>query len=322
MGRREKAFTINTSNGIEHWTGLIVSIYPRRDPFFRLQLSDWSNNVHADFNIPNPRQIHSDPFRAEPLPTTETVNQVEFTLVGFEVVHPTNPPVTREREFRHVHDTRVTFEVKEHGKVVNHWVPRNFQLEDATGNKSGSHSLVTEEINGKQSITFATGLYPGETWKIRTQFTHDKNFIPEDIWTVNVPLPSPSNANRKNISRTLHGKTVTVLGIPDKDGQLLDGSKASPSFWRINPEESVMEFNVDEWTRDIRLDFFECIDNLGRTIQPSSLGNQGGRYFYKIKYEDDASSLTCKIAVHGSVHGSVYAEFIAEPTVAAREADE
>ena len=302
-----------TANGTIHWAGYEVSNYPRRSPQFKLRLENWNNKVEAEFDIQNPFISKAEPFEGNSLPSAVEVGNVQFTMVGLEIPDPENPPKSGEKRFGS-HDARAIFEVRQEGKITEDWQPVNIWLEDGMGNQTKNHSWSNREVDGKVSITFDSGLFPGEAWKVRTQFARKQNFLPEDIWSVEIPLPNAPDYQTNLVSRVMHERTVKVQGIADVNGLLLDGSKAESNS-RSNPKEHTFEIRVEDMPEELRLDLFEIRDNQGRTIKTGGQSWGGGHYRYDLELEEDATHLNVKLAVHQSK----YADYIAEPSIISEE---
>jgi len=305
-----------TPNGTIHWAGYEVVNYPRRSSQFKLRLENWNNKVEAEFDIQNPLISTAEPFQANPLPIPVQIDNMHFTLIGLELPDPENPPKSQEKQFNS-HDARAIFEVKQDGEITADWQAVNIWLEDAMGNKAKNHSWSNREEDGKVTITFDSGLFPGEAWKVRTQFARKQNFLQEDIWSVEIPLPNAPGYQTNLVSRVMHERTVKVQGIADKNGLLLDGTKPESNS-SGNPKKHTFEIRVDDMPEELRLDLFEVVDNQGRTIKTGGKSWGGGHYRYDVELEDDATHLKVKLAVHASK----YADYIAEPSIVSEETTE
>jgi hypothetical protein len=305
-----------TANGKIHWAGFEVDIYPRRSPFFKLRLENWNQNIEAELVIQNPMISKAKPFEGNHLPSSFEIDNMQFTMIGLELPDPENPPKRPEKRFGS-HDARATFQVHQDGEITEDWQAVNIWLEDGMGNRAKNHSWSNREKDGKVTITFDSGLFPGEAWKVRTQFARKQNFLPEDIWSVEIPLPNAPDYRTNLVSRVMHERTVKVQGIADQNGLLLDGSKAD-SYSRRNPKEHTFEIRVDDMPEELRLDLFEVVDNHGRTIKTGGKSWGGGHYRYDVELEDDATHLKVKLAVHQSK----FADYIAEPSIVSEETAE
>lgn len=302
-----------TANGTIRWVGYQVDIYPRRSPQFKLRLENWNHKIEAELDIQNPFISKAEPFEGNPLPSSVRVDNVQFTMTALELPDPKHPPTHSEKRFGS-HDARAVFEVQQDGEITEDWQPVNIWLEDATGNKTKNHSWSNLEKDGKVTITFDSGLFPGEAWKVKTQFARKQNFLPEDIWSMDIPLPNAPDYQTNLVSSVMHERTVIVQGIADINGLLLDGSKAE-SNRRRNPQQHTFEIRVDDMPEELRLDLFEIKDNLGRTIKTGGKSWGGGHYRYDVELEDDATHLKVKLAVHQSK----YADYIVAPSIITEE---
>lgn len=305
--------TTVTANGKIHWAGYEVGNYPRRSPEFKLRLETWNHKIEAEFDIQNPLISKTEPFEGNSLPIPVQIDNMQFTLIGLELPDPENPPKSSEKRFNS-HDARAMFEVKQDGEITEDWQAVNIWLEDAMGNKAKNHSWSNREEDGKVTITFNSGLFPGEAWKVRTQFARKQNFLPEDIWSVEIRLPSAPDYHTNLVSRVMHERTVKVRGIADKNGLLLDGTKAESNS-RSNPKKHTFEIRVDDMPEELRLDLFEIVDDQGRTIKTGGKSWGGGHYRYDVELEEEATHLKVKLAVHSSK----YADYIAEPSIVSEE---
>jgi len=297
----------------EQWLGYAIPTYPKRDASFTFKMSDWNEKEIAAFEIKNPHIREIPPLQAEALPVARTVDDMEFALVALEMPHPERPPKDMDARFNSSMDVRATFEIKEAGEIVEHWQPVNIWLEDATSNKTSNTSWSNQEKDGKASITFSSGLFPGESWKIRTQFARKDNFLEEDKWTVEIPLPGSPGYQTNLVAHTIREKKIIIRGVVDENGMLLDGTKENNRSFSSNQRKKHREFKirVEDMNTDLRLDLVEVIDDQGRTCKDGGKSWGGGDYAYRLNVEDDAQRLKVTVALHASK----FAEFYAEPTV-------
>ena len=294
----------------EIWLGYEIPAYPRRDTSFTFQLNDWNDKLIAEFEIKNPDKIHIPPYTATPLPNIRIVDNMEFTLIGLELPNTLNMSKEVKHLFQNA-DVRATFEIKENGKSTDHWQPVNIWLEDSTGNKSKNSSWSNREENGTSSITFSSGLFHGEPWKIRTQFARKSNFLTEDLWTTTIPLPQHPEYTTNLVSHVLHDKKITLRGVADDNNLLLDGSKSGRSRSQQNNKKKQFYIFVEDMDTDLRLDLVKVIDDQGRECKQSGKSWGGGKYDYGLEIEPDAISLVVTVALHESK----FAEYIAEPEI-------
>jgi hypothetical protein len=298
-----------TASGLaEIWLGYEIQAYPRRDASFTFRFSDWNEKVIAEFEIKNPNQISATPFSSKPLPFTNNVDDMEFTLVSLDVPNARKMSKEVKQIFQNA-DVRAIFEIKEEGTVTENWQPVNIWLEDATGNKSKNNSWSNKEKDGKASITFSSGLFHGEPWKIRTQFARKSGFLPTDQWTATIPLPQHPEYTTNLVSQVIHGKKIIIRSIADENNLLLDGTKTNRGRNQNNKKRKQFHIYVEEMNTDLRLDLIKVIDDQGRECKQSGKSWGSGDYDYGLEIEEDAINLTVTLALHKSK----YADFIAMP---------
>ena len=292
----------------EIWLGYAIPTYPRRDASFKFQLSDWNEKVLGEFEIKNPEQINTEPYRADPFPIKKRIDEMEFSLLSLEVPDSKNMSKDTERIFQS-REVRATFEISEKNQVVENWQPVNIWLEDATGNQCKNSSWSNHEEDGKASMTFSSGLFHGEAWKMKTQFARKSHFLKADLWTATIPLPQHPEYQTNVVSHVLHDKKIILRGIVDQNGFLLDGTKSSRNNSGRNKKQKQFHLFVEDMDTDLRLDLVEVVDDQGRKCKQSGKSWGGSNYDYGVEIEEDATSLTVTLAFHQSK----FAEYIAMP---------
>ncbi len=292
----------------EIWLGYEIKVFPHRAKSFTFQFSNWNDQVLAEFEIRNPVRSNPAPFPADPLPQSQTVDDMEFKLISLEVPNTDHASKEVERIFRNG-DVRATFEIKQNGQVVENWQPVNIWLEDATGNKSKNSSWSNREEKGKASMTFSPGLFSDEAWKIRAQFARKSDFLSEDLWTATVPLPQHPQYETNLVSHVLHNKKIILKGVADENNILLDGTKGDGVRSQRNNKSKQFRIFVEDMDTDLRLDLVRVKDDQDRECKDSGKSWGGGQYDYDLEIEPDAKSLTVTVALHRSK----FANYTAEP---------
>jgi hypothetical protein len=151
-----RSTTVRGLNWITAWN---FHSFPRRGKTLRFRWyarnkSDGWDTL-ADFKFPDPWPGPYPIWNASPLPITQKSNDMEISLIGLVSGVKAIEYNFGERSF-----TRATFEVKEHGRTTEAWLPDRITATDATGNEpqvpfaniGATNRLVTLEIQGASLI--------------------------------------------------------------------------------------------------------------------------------------------------------------------------
>ncbi len=136
------------------------SAFPRRAKELHLRLM-WSEELEAEFIIPNPCPGPHPRWQAAALPCTVTNGALEITLEKFIA-----DSVTRQ--------TRFVFLVRENGQETAAWLPSVIEVADATGNHWSPGMNPFKKSADANTVTgsFLGALWPEEdAWRLRITFS-------------------------------------------------------------------------------------------------------------------------------------------------------
>jgi hypothetical protein len=142
-----------------------MDVFPRRGKTLRLRLMG-DNQLLAEFTIPNPCPGPHPMWQAAMLPAAVTNGAFGITIEKFAV------DITTLK-------TSFVFLVRENGEPSSAWVPKTFEISDATGNHwrpAAERPLKTTD--GRVIGWFLGALWPEESaWKVHVTFRNENKEI-------------------------------------------------------------------------------------------------------------------------------------------------
>jgi len=160
--------------------------------------------------------------------------------------------------------SRVVFHVDSDGKPANNWSVGNYDLYDATGNHVRGYANNDPPKDGDTAAILPSGLWPGEPWKVRLEFSKKSGYDDSELWTIqNIPVTPGREQDYWNyINR--NSRTNVPFAETDRDGIHLKifGAK---QFTDAKPNSNRQGVVVVQCTRA----------GSGRTFRGTRLANAG-----------------------------------------------
>jgi RNA polymerase sigma factor (sigma-70 family) len=189
----------------DYYGYITTSIFPRDSKWlwFRIEKSETNNpygpwQTVAEFKISNPTHSANQTWIANPTPTTNAVDGMNFVLG--QVTVETRPYSPRDI-WNHV--VTVPTEVFDGGVLLTNWGAMYVHMEDASG-------------NWNPIFQPPRSLDPRYVWKLDMDFEPASGFADENLATIQLPT------GRKTSVATM---TTNVMGVPVKiswDGNMID----------------------------------------------------------------------------------------------------
>lgn len=174
----------------------------------------------AEFTVPNLDKRSFPVWAAAPLPCTQTVGSVGFTLLEMKagIYGRSFPPLAHQPG--EDCGTLLHFQVSENGKPTPAWVfSRIKRLSDPAGHSAGGGSYSSGPGEGEFRTVIAGGLCLEEpAWRVLAEFARAKDFPPGDLWIIRgVLVPDMKSASVAEVATNLHGAQFRLRGIVGKD---------------------------------------------------------------------------------------------------------
>jgi hypothetical protein len=262
---------------MEPWA---VDTFPRRGTMVGIrplqEVRDRKRVPLAEFRIPNPDQ-RSHPAWATPMPPfTQVRDGLSFTLTDFRTrlrsMEKKGPLPPDEMPW-----TRATFRVTRNGRPVTTWYPNEMELTEATGNH-WQPRMTGHATGGTEPDFWIQGPFsPAETYRLTVEFTNEREYGPEDRWTLPpLPVPAPKARSPLSLTRTFGRATVSVTEIL--------GAGASVERLPVRsgtPHLHVVVTPKELWSRRVVL--LRAVDQRGRDVlvmdQPEVTDTDGHSWF-------------------------------------------
>ncbi len=302
-------------SGIRQIEGIGFDAFPRRGRkiilrYYQQNPATDQEELKWEFPIANPARGPFAAWQPEPLPATQRDGPVEFTLTrlvaGVDIHNwarrATNPIKA---------GTLAAFRVSENGHAVTNWQVMNILSFDATGNVAGNQMHLGHQDKGEWVMALTGGLWPDEpVWKLRTEFSRDSDFLPEELWTVR-------GLRTKDILLGPHWIIPTnILSSTNLAGYTLElkqlHASGSGEANRVDPVW--VNVRVDPAPAGHRLAVVKVTNEKGESIGRDLIGwggwgIGGGKYQFYLRDLGDAQTLDLTFAFHKSR----FAEFTVKP---------
>src|SRR5438045_129788 len=150
--------------------GYIFNAYPRCDrSMIVLVMSNASGGQRVakePFVISNPKRVSVPKWTPEPLPDTQTDNDLSVTLTKFVCGVPgfnsgrgiaSKDPMNKA--------VLAAFHCEQNGVAATNWQAIRIETTDASGNHAQNYSWSTSnDQNGDATMTYQWGLWPDQPW--------------------------------------------------------------------------------------------------------------------------------------------------------------
>ena len=299
--------------------GYLFNAYPRRDGsmIVRVMSNDSSGQRVAkeQFVISNPKRVSVPQWTPEPLPDTQSDNDLSVTLTKFICGVPgfnSGRGVSSKDPMNKA--VLTAFHCEQNGVVATNWQPVHIETSDASGNRAQNYSWSTSrDQNGDATMTYQWGLWPDQPWKLRVEMSRTVGFSNDEVWSVtNLPVNAGSQSelwNYNSNSRRSPGAfaETTLNGIRLKIYPAIQftnvsyGNGEKPGDFRVQ---------ADKPLDGLQLTLASATDENGRPISFYGGGGGGGdNRQIQIQNLRNAKNLNVTMALHKSR----FVEFTAKP---------
>jgi hypothetical protein len=315
-----------------------IEAFPRREGKFYVVVEENGNGgqeiADKKFVISNPEHNVSAKWTADSLPSTQTDDDLSVTLSKLvaKAKMPFNRGDTDEDDAMNK-GVQATFHVERDGKAVSNWLPVSVETSDATGNhvngwsqtfgNYGNGDQQTEWPDGDGTLTYQYGLWPGEPWKIKLEFSQQSNFADYELWSLaDVPVVSGRQQEMYNGNRRV-ANTNVVYSETDLNGFHV----------KLFPAKQFTDVGNNDWMQGglflqispAKLEGYrvtvKCTDNQTNDIPCFEYSNtrNNNTADYRFRLQDIAGLTNLNVSV--AIHKSRFVEFTAKPEIAAATAD-
>jgi len=175
--------------------GAEFDAFPRRFGKLLVRAQTWIPGGSEDIppkkvRIANPVHATFPAWNGDPLPATRSDDNLSVTFKEFV----TGVSLSYLRDQDNPDDavnkaSRVVFHVDSDGKPANNWSVGNYDLYDATGNHVRGYANNDPPKDGDTAAILPSGLWPGEPWKVRLEFSKKSGYDDSELWTIqNIPV--------------------------------------------------------------------------------------------------------------------------------------
>lgn len=218
----------------------------------------------ADFTVPNPDPGPQASWTAPPLPVSKVVDGLTFMLQRFDtrVGRYLRPGRLQPGEYP---CTRITCRVSRKGRTAPNWHVCGLTLADATGN-SWTPRMTTSSTSGEVSrYEFHGEVCPDEPYKVRAEFTNQREFTDSDRWTIrNLVLPPRGVVRDPGLSRQYGPVRVSIRQIGGPHSR-----PPGPEFSDFDRDEALVQVVVSpKDLADERVQLVRAVDQQGRSLIP------------------------------------------------------
>ena len=301
---------------------VIWKSFPRRAETLRLRVYQTSATrdpkPFAELRLGNPIRRSFAQWSPEPLPNSRRLDDLEFSLVGFQIEMTRGLPGFDWCESPQPRAT-LAFHITCGGRVDQSWRTDGFVLSDATGNEIGlpgeppwvadpqteSWFPRGEAVGGKWVVSFLWPLWLDEpAYRLRVEFVRqpDAPFPPEDVLEVKaVPVPAADGISMINVGTNLHGFEVKPLALVGEHATL-------PGREHDVFGQTTLEVEVPPLPDGLRFDVVQVTDDQGqRAVPMAGAGSQS----YGFRIPEGARMVDLKVAVSNRR----VVEFLVKPTL-------
>jgi hypothetical protein len=198
--------TIVVSNGYP--AGFCVfQAFPRQDKTFRLRVYDRSSRFLAEFVVPNPAPISTEKEKwiAEPLPATQEVNGVAFTLTGIQSTPVGDFAHASNLDLVAMPEVKPAFGISEGGKPSKAWRLVDVDWSDAFGNLASKWQPNTTFLCSEESA-----------WKLKAKFfgSGESVYASNATWVVKgLKVPAPGEFVAIGATQQVQGVKVEAMAL-------------------------------------------------------------------------------------------------------------
>jgi hypothetical protein len=258
----------------------------------------------AELRVKNPVRGPFPVWTPEPLLLPKRIDDLEFSLVNFEI-----EVVRGKHGYRWLDAPQpwatLAFHVASEGRTEPVWSTAGFVLSDATGNTvalPGETQRVMDRFTDPQlprrevdrthhTVSFLWPLWLDEpAYRLRVEFMRgpEAQFPIGDVLEVKaVPVPPASGLSMIDLRTNLHGAEVRLLALVGEHATL-------PGREHDVFGQTTLEVDVPPLPDDLRFDVVELRDDQGRLAEPAP---GAGSQSYGFRIPGDARTVDLKVAV-------------------------
>ncbi|HUB87819.1 MAG TPA: hypothetical protein VMB22_08000 [Verrucomicrobiae bacterium] len=295
--------------------------FPREQSKLIVRVQEWGQDEGQvmsakHFVISNPSRGGSFPkWTAESLPATKTDGDFSATLTQLSYGDVGNFNRDQDDPNDAINNgVEAVFQVQQNGTNAVNWSVAQIETSDATGNHQSAG--VNSHWDGDNLVAdYQFGLWPGQPWKLRVEFSKQSGYDDSELWTVkNIPLEPGTQRDFDNWNR--NNRTNRPFAETDLNGIHLKLYPAK-KFTDVSPDQQPQGGFELQTTpgpgNGLQLNLVKITDDQGDELENwnsgSSYNGNFADYHYGIRNLDGVTNLTVTIAVHQD-H---YLEFTANP---------
>jgi hypothetical protein len=302
-----------------HIIGYMFNAYPRWDRSMIVRVlangSGGQRVAKEQFVVANPKRVSVPKWTPEPLPDTQSDNDLSVTLTKFVCGVPgfnSGRGVSAKDPMNKA--VLAAFRCEQNGAAATNWQPVRIETSDASGNHAQNYSWSSSrDQNGDATMTYQWGLWPDRPWKLRVEMSQTAGFSNDELWSItNLPVNPGSqqdlwnydNNNRRIppafAETTLAGIHLKIYPVIQFTNQM-SGNGDKPGGFRVQADKAL---------DGMQLTLVKAEDENGRRI-PFYGGSGSGGNSRQIQLQNlrNAKSLNITLAIHKSR----FVEFTAAP---------
>ena len=156
--------------------------------------------------------------------------------------------------------TLLAYSIEEAGKPTDAWRIENLKATDAAGSPLSASSARQEKLGPFAVYQFQPVLWAGGgALNLALEFTRSKNYSPDELWTLDLAVPTTATLFSDGRSQSFGATNVTI--------EFVGGPGASSSRGGCTGNYMVVELAEQPSTKDRRvLHVTSAVDNFGRTL--------------------------------------------------------
>lgn len=291
-------------------------VFPRRAGKLRVTIhqsdKSWNEFTAAEFVFASPVTETFPVWTPESMPAVRKTNDLEvrLTRLAFGVSSQRNfTPARADERSR----AEAAFEILEHGKSTDKWIPDGVKMSDATGNERSQGSWGGKWRKGSYNFSWSPALWRdkgGMKFKFEMTRTPKGGFTTNELIVLkDVPVPQGTNVTRLDLVTNRLGHAVRIIGLAGANGKI----QTSPHRFRSASSDPELFLEVTPPLLDKQLDLISVIDDQRRDGKSSgaSWSRPSGTYELSLDYHNEAKTVDITLAVHRSF----YVEFVVEPEI-------
>ena len=203
--------------------------FPRRGEKLKLKLRMNAETL-VEFEVPNLARGEYPQWKAEALPVSAMIGDLEVRMVEFRGERPT------EYSGEKFPNTKCIFELVQREQVTTNFIPLRAEFSDATGNRWQPYWYRKQMRydGGKLQVAFMGALWGGEdAWRVRMDFHQQAGFAEEELLRMeDLEVPTGSAMMRPGTVHEEADGRVELLGL---FGPTADREAMRKIFLNINP---------------------------------------------------------------------------------------